>query len=115
MHIVIDTIFSLNLYYSPLPELWDSFINNDLQAIHAADATAEAEAAEILRQKRAEAIKEAETEKAAVRVLSQKTQTNCSTQLTKKVIAVTAAVMTKFDSTSLTEAVRESRECRNDK
>ena len=37
--------------YSSLPELEDSPVNNDLQAIHAADAAAEAGAAEILCQK----------------------------------------------------------------
>ena len=59
-----------NLCYSPLPELWDPPVNNDHQAIHAAGAPAETEAAEILHQERAEAAKEAETEKAAARVLS---------------------------------------------
>ncbi|KAA6407632.1 MAG: sister chromatid cohesion Dcc1 [Lasallia pustulata] len=81
--------------------------DNGLQAIRAADAAAEAEAAEILRQERAEAAKEAETEEAAVRVLSRKTQAGRSTQPTKKVVAAaTAAAATSFGSTSLAETAR---------
>ena len=45
------SLTSLILCYSPLPELDASSINKDLQVIHTADAAAEAEAAEILRQK----------------------------------------------------------------
>ena len=100
----------LTLCYSPLPELWDRPVHNDLQEIAAAGAAAEAEATEILHQKQAEAAKEAE--KAAARVLSRKTQAGCSTQPTKEVVAAagagTAAAATKFGSTSLAEAGRGS-------
>ena len=37
--------------YTPIPDLWDPPVNYYLQAIHAAGAAAEAEAAEILHQK----------------------------------------------------------------
>ena len=46
-------------------------------------------------------------EKAAVRILSQKTQAGFSTQLTWVVVAATAAM--KFGSTSLAEAARGGR------
>ena len=100
----------LTLCYSPLPELWDRPVHNDLPEIAATGAAAEAEAIEILHQKQAQAAKEAE--KAAVRVLSRKTRAVRSTQPTKKVVAAavagagTATAATKFGSSSLAEAAR---------